>query len=46
MVSTRLLVVEDNAKMAGFIREGFTEQGYSVVIAATGPDGEADKTSS
>jgi heavy metal response regulator len=36
----RLLVVEDNPKMAGFIRQGFTEQGYAVDVADNGYDGE------
>src|SRR5438874_8052954 len=40
MNTTRLLVIEDNSKMSGFIREGFTEQGYGVDVAATGPEGE------
>jgi heavy metal response regulator len=35
-----LLVVEDNPKMAGFIRQGFTEQGYAVDVADNGYDGE------
>jgi len=36
----RLLVIEDNPKMAGFIRQGLGEQGYSVDLAASGHDGE------
>ncbi|RIK67055.1 MAG: DNA-binding response regulator [Planctomycetota bacterium] len=36
----RLLVIEDNPKMAEFIRQGLTEQGYVVDVAATGHDGE------
>ncbi|MBP7933433.1 MAG: response regulator transcription factor [Phycisphaerae bacterium] len=37
----RLLVVEDNPKMADFIRQGFAEQGYAVDVAPTAHDGEA-----
>lgn len=36
----RLLVVEDNPKMAGIIRQGLTEQGYAVDVANKGHDGE------
>ncbi len=36
----RLLVIEDNPKMAGFIRQGLSEQGYGVDVAASGHDGE------
>ena len=36
----RLLVIEDNPKMAGFIRQGLSEQGYIVEVAASGHDGE------
>lgn len=36
----RLLVIEDNPKMAGFIRQGLTELGYVVDVATTGHDGE------
>jgi DNA-binding response OmpR family regulator len=36
----RLLVIEDNPKMAGFIAEGLTEQGYAVDVAGTGAEGE------
>ena len=35
----RLLVVEDEAKMAGLLKRGLEEEGYAVDIAATGPDG-------
>jgi len=35
----RVLVVEDETKMAGLLRRGLTEEGYSVEIAATGTDG-------
>jgi two-component system, OmpR family, copper resistance phosphate regulon response regulator CusR len=37
----RLLVVEDNPKMAGFISQGLRELGYSVDVAASGRAGEA-----
>ncbi len=36
----RVLVIEDNLKMAGFIRQGLTEQGYAVDTATAGRDGE------
>jgi DNA-binding response OmpR family regulator len=36
----RLLVVEDNPKMASLIKKGLTEQGYAVDVAYTGHDGE------
>jgi len=36
----RLLLIEDNPKMAGFIRQGFTEQGHAVDTADLGRDGE------
>ena len=36
----RLLLIEDNPKMAGFIRQGFTEQGHAVDHAELGHDGE------
>jgi two-component system OmpR family response regulator len=35
----RILVVEDETKMAGLLRRGLTEEGYAVDIAATGADG-------
>jgi len=34
----RVLVVEDDPKMAGLIRRGLTEEGYAADIAATGYD--------
>jgi DNA-binding response OmpR family regulator len=36
----RLLVIEDNAKMAGFIAQGLSEHGYAVDVAHTGEEGE------
>jgi DNA-binding response OmpR family regulator len=36
----RLLVIEDNPKMASLIKKGLTEQGYAVDVAYTGHDGE------
>jgi two-component system, OmpR family, copper resistance phosphate regulon response regulator CusR len=36
----RLLVIEDNVKMAGFIAQGLSEQGYAVDVAHTGEEGE------
>jgi len=35
----RLLVVEDEVKMAGLLRRGLTEEGYAVDVARTGGDG-------
>ena len=35
----RLLVVEDEAKIAGFIRRGFKEEGFSVDVATDGEEG-------
>lgn len=37
----RLLVVEDQKKMAGFIRRGLTENGYAVDLAETGAAAES-----
>jgi heavy metal response regulator len=37
----RLLVVEDEAKVASFIKKGLEEEGYAVDIAADGEDGLA-----
>jgi DNA-binding response OmpR family regulator len=37
----RILVVEDQMKMAGFLRRALTEVGYSVDVAETGTSGEA-----
>ena len=36
----RLLVIEDNPKMATLIKKGLTEQGYAVDVAHSGHDGE------
>jgi heavy metal response regulator len=36
----RILVVEDNPRMAGVIRQGLVENSYAVDIASTGEDGE------
>lgn len=36
----RVLVVEDNPKMAGFIRQGLTELGYTVDTSGEGFEGE------
>jgi heavy metal response regulator len=35
----RILVVEDEAGVAGFIEQGLTEAGYAVDVARNGPDG-------
>ena len=37
----RVLVVEDEVKMAGLLRRGLSEEGYAVDVAATGEDGLA-----
>src|ERR1700751_4160582 len=37
----RLLVIEDQRKMASFIKKGLTESGYSVDLAETGSAGES-----
>ncbi len=36
----RLLVVEDNPKVAGFIEQGLSEQDYEVDVAGAGKEGE------
>jgi heavy metal response regulator len=36
----RVLIIEDNPKMAGFIRQGLIEQGFAVDVANTGHEGE------
>lgn len=36
----RILVIEDNKKMASLLRQGLTEQGHAVDVAATGQNGE------
>jgi DNA-binding response OmpR family regulator len=37
----RLLVVEDQKKMSGFLKKGLQEMGYSVDVAETGASGES-----
>ena len=37
----RLLVVEDEPKVAGFVRQGLTEEGYAVDVASDGETGLA-----
>ncbi|HET9118488.1 MAG TPA: response regulator transcription factor, partial [Pseudonocardiaceae bacterium] len=37
----RVLVVEDEPKMAGLLRRGLIEEGYAVDVAADGPEGYA-----
>ncbi len=37
----RVLVVEDERRMADLLRTGLTEEGHSVAVASTGPDGLA-----
>ena len=36
----QLLVIEDNPKMAGFVRQGFVEMAYGVDVAHNGHAGE------
>jgi len=36
----RILVIEDNKKMSSLLRQGLTEQGHAVDVAATGQNGE------
>jgi DNA-binding response OmpR family regulator len=38
----RILVVEDDARIAGFIKKGLEESGYDVVVADNGEDGFLD----
>jgi len=40
-ISMRILVVEDQKKMAGFLRKGLTEAGYAVDTAETGSAAES-----
>ncbi len=37
----RVLVIEDDLEMAGYVRKGLTESGHVVDVAATGPEGLA-----
>ncbi|GAC1610462.1 MAG: response regulator transcription factor [Mycobacteriales bacterium] len=39
MSRVRVLVVEDNSRMAALLRRGLAEEGYAVDVASTGPDG-------
>lgn len=38
----RILVVEDDARIAGFLKKGLQESGYDVVVAENGEDGFLD----
>src|SRR4051812_16334570 len=38
MVGVRVLIVEDEPKMAGLIRRGLVEEGHAADVAATGED--------
>ena len=38
----RILVVEDDARIAGFVKKGLQESGYDVVVADNGEDGFLD----
>ena len=35
----RVLVIEDDAKVAGAVRAGLVGEGYQAVVSATGEDG-------
>jgi two-component system OmpR family response regulator len=35
----RLLIVDDEPRMAALLKRGFTEEGYAVDVATSGPDG-------
>jgi DNA-binding response OmpR family regulator len=35
----RILIIEDDQRIAGFLRKGLEESGYQVALAATGEDG-------
>ena len=37
----RVLIVEDEREMADLLRTALTEEGHSVAVASTGPDGLA-----
>src|SRR4051812_35171577 len=37
----RLLIIEDQKKMSGFLKKGLSEAGYSCDVAETGSAGEA-----
>jgi two-component system copper resistance phosphate regulon response regulator CusR len=39
-VVVRILIIEDHPQMAAFLRQGLTESGFSVDLAANGEDGE------
>lgn len=41
MATQRILIIEDEAEIAGYLRRGLTLEGYSVVIAADGNAGLA-----
>lgn len=41
----RILVIEDNPKVSQMLERGLAEQGYSIVLAETGYDGEDRATS-
>jgi two-component system, OmpR family, copper resistance phosphate regulon response regulator CusR len=40
IMGSRILVIEDEPKVASFIKSGLEEESYSVDVAATGPEGE------
>lgn len=37
----RILVVEDDTQLAGYLKQGLTEEGYAVDVATDGDEGEA-----
>jgi DNA-binding response OmpR family regulator len=39
LVSVRILVVEDDVRMAGLLKRGLEEEGYAVDVAPNGEDG-------
>lgn len=39
MAEVQILVVEDEPKVAGALREGLETEGYQVTVAETGEDG-------
>ena len=38
MAAVRVLIVEDEAKLAALIRRGLVEEGYAADVAGTGED--------
>jgi DNA-binding response OmpR family regulator len=42
LIDMRILVIEDDPRIAGFIEKGLTESGYAVAVARNGEDGYLD----